>query len=98
MTGAQSSEPDTSIATGNAPASPRSGAKGVAKRVLAPFERRIEFIVAQAVDQAMQQESRAIQEALRADVATMVELTYELQRTVDQLRAQLALGDSATQS
>lgn len=93
MTGTQSSDTNTPATTTSATA----GAKGIAKRLLAPFERRIEFVVAQAVDQAMQQESRAIQEALRADVATMVELTYELQRAVDQLRAQVALGDSATQ-
>ena len=42
-------------------------------------------MVARAVDQAMQQQSIAIQEALRADVATLVELTFELQRTVDRL-------------
>ena len=61
--------------------------KGIVKRIMAPIERRIEFVVARAVDQSMQQQSLEIQDALRADVATLVELTYELQHTVDRLNA-----------
>ena len=39
--------------------------------------------VSRAVEQAMRAETVVIQEALRADVATLVELTYELQRQID---------------
>ena len=72
------------------------GPKGVAKRALAPFERRLDFIVERAVDRSMQQQSLAIQEALRADVATLVELTYELQRAVDQLTVAQLTGAQLT--
>ena len=62
-----------------------SRTKGLAKRVVAPIERRIELAVSRAVEQAMRSESAAIQDALRADVATLVELTYELQRQIEDL-------------
>ncbi len=67
-----------------------SGPKAIAKRAIAPFERRIELAVGRAVEQAMRNESQAITDALRADVATLVELTYELQRTVERLEQRIA--------
>jgi hypothetical protein len=58
------------------------GARGLAKRALAPFERRLEIVVTHAVEAALRRESETLREALRADVATLVELTYEMQRLV----------------
>jgi hypothetical protein len=57
--------------------------KRLAKRIVAPFERRIELAVSRAVEQAMRTEAVIIQDALRCDVATLVELTYELQRQIE---------------
>jgi hypothetical protein len=69
-------------------AEPRSGAfKGAAKRAIAPFERRLEIAVTRAVEIAMRKEAESLRESLRADVATLVELTYELQRVADRLEA-----------
>ncbi len=69
-------------------AEPRPGAlKGAAKRAIAPFERRLEIAVTRAVETAMRKEAEALRESLRADVATLVELTYELQRVADRLEA-----------
>ena len=42
-----------------------AGPKGLAKRILGPFERRLDFVVARAVDHSMQQQAIEIQEALR---------------------------------
>ena len=64
-----------------------SALKRTAKRAVAPFERRIEIAVARAVESAMQRESDALRESLRADIATLVELTYELQRVAERLEA-----------
>lgn len=61
--------------------------KRAAKRAIAPFERRIEIAVARAVESAVQRESAALHESLRADIATLVELTYELQRVAERLEA-----------
>ncbi len=61
--------------------------KKLAKRAIAPFERRLEIAVTRAVETAMRSEAVALREALRADVATLVELTYELQRVAAQIVA-----------
>jgi hypothetical protein len=70
-----------------APVATDRGLKRAAKRAVAPFERRMEIAVTRAVETAMRKESEALREALRADVATLVELTYELQRVADRLEA-----------
>ncbi len=70
----------------------------LAKRMMAPFERRLEFAVSRAVEQAMRTEAVAIQDALRADVATLVELTYELQRQIEDLTQEATHRDQSDQS
>jgi Mg2+ and Co2+ transporter CorA len=54
--------------------------RGVVKRAIAPLERRIEVAVTRAVETSMQHEIAALRESIRADLATLVELTYELER------------------
>ncbi|HEY1738867.1 MAG TPA: hypothetical protein VGI86_09170 [Acidimicrobiia bacterium] len=69
-------------ATSDAPLSdapgPRS-VRGTAKRALAPLERRIEIAVTRAVEATIRREIAELQAAMRADIATLVELTYELE-------------------
>ncbi len=65
---------------------PRS-LRGAAKRAIAPFERRIEIAVTRAVEVALHREIAELQTALRADIATLVELTYELERLAGRIDA-----------
>jgi len=54
--------------------------RGAAKRAIAPFERRVEIAVTRAVETTLRREITELQASVRADIATLVELTYELER------------------
>ncbi len=74
--------------------------RGAAKRAIAPFERRIEIAVTRAVEASLHREIAELQHALRADLATLVELTYELERLAGRIDAAAralvpAAGDDA---
>jgi hypothetical protein len=63
------------------------GPKAVAKRAIAPFERRFEIATAKALEDVVRRELHELQAAIQADLATIVELGYELQRRIERLEA-----------
>jgi hypothetical protein len=71
--------------------------RSVAKRAVAPFERRIEIAVTRAVEASVRREITELQAALRADIATLLELTYELERVARRIEdAAIAPATSRT--
>ncbi len=70
-----------------------SNARNVAKRAIAPFERRFEIATAKALEEVVQREMAELRASIQADIATLVELGYELQRRLDRLETMLDRGD-----
>ncbi len=69
--------------------------RGAAKRAIAPLERRVEIAVTRAVETTIRREIAELRDAVRADIATLVELTYELERLAHRVDEALAAMTAA---